>query len=121
MNAKELSDLLGQKSERRIPKRLKRKKFTFACLAYEGTNQGCLERVSGLNRDNTGHVSTDVTVTEAISMEWSKLGVGWRFLEGGTGRWKKSKIPAQDTHLEIPTARGLKPSQRFGLVHSLDC
>ena len=77
MNAKGLSDLLAQKSESKAHKRLIRKKFAFARPSYEGTNGGRSERESRVNRGNTRHVSTDVTITEAISTERSKLGVGW--------------------------------------------
>lgn len=92
MNAKGLSDLLAQKSEPRAHKRLIRKKFTFARPSYEGTNGGRSERESRVNRGNTWHVTMKVNIAEAISMERSKLGVGWRFwrVEREGGRMQKS-------------------------------
>jgi len=66
---KELSNALAPKSEERVRKRLKRKKFTFACVARKRQNAGGPQRESRMDRANTRHVSTNVTITEAISME----------------------------------------------------
>ena len=66
---KELSNALAPKSEERVRKRLKRKKFTFSCVARERQNAGGPQRESRMDRVNTRYVSTSVMITEAISME----------------------------------------------------
>ncbi len=49
-------------------------------------------RESRVNRGNTLHVTMNVTITEAISTERSKLGVGWRFWRVEREE-RKSKTP----------------------------
>jgi len=95
MNAKGLLDLPAQESEQRVPKLLKRKKFTFARFVREGPSAETSGRLSKMNRGNTRHVSTNVTITEAISMERLNLGVGWRF-------WR---VERKDQKVKNPSAR----------------